>query len=284
MQRAKYFDYSQRYLDQSYKEIVIPANTTLSPQLANDAFHVWPRGQFMLSGFPKIDGSFSLSLQLPRSGDITFDKLATLDDYRNFFSQHFPDALSFADPYLHSYVSKPEGSLLTVKCAPWSTGGRVGLIGDACHGILPFLGQGANAGFEDCLALLASLEDNQHNWQQAFVDYENRRRPNTDLIADWSYENFQTLQKHIADPAFALRKQLELRFVHLFPDMDSPSRYYNIAFTRKPYQEIQNIDRRYAELFTHILSTDGIEKKLMSDSADTLILRAAKAYGFTDSK
>ena len=45
------------------------------------------------------------------------------------------------------------GILGTVHCAPWHVGGRVLLLGDAAHAIVPFHGQGMNCGFEDCLVL-----------------------------------------------------------------------------------------------------------------------------------
>lgn len=44
----------------------------------------------------------------------------------------------------------------------FNVGGRVLLIGDACHAIIPFFGQGTNSGFEDVLVLtnlLAQVED-----------------------------------------------------------------------------------------------------------------------------
>ncbi|ACK72925.1 monooxygenase FAD-binding [Gloeothece citriformis PCC 7424] len=65
---------------------------------------------------------------------------------------------------------------------PWSKG-RVVLVGDAIHGMPPFLAQGANQGLEDALALttvIANMGDKNH-WDdtqinQAFTDYESLRR------------------------------------------------------------------------------------------------------------
>lgn len=62
----------------------------------------------------------------------------------------------------------------------WSQG-RVTLLGDAAHPVVPVLGQGANMAFEDayelaeCLAYAPSLET-------ALSDYERRRIPRTDEI------------------------------------------------------------------------------------------------------
>ncbi|MEJ7662168.1 MAG: FAD-dependent monooxygenase [Hymenobacter sp.] len=41
------------------------------------------------------------------------------------------------------------------------------LLGDAAHAILPFYGQGMNAGFEDCTVLNHLLEQHgEANWDQ----------------------------------------------------------------------------------------------------------------------
>ncbi|AFZ21614.1 FAD-dependent oxidoreductase [Allocoleopsis franciscana] len=67
---------------------------------------------------------------------------------------------------------------------PWSNG-RVVLVGDAAHGMPPFMAQGANQGLEDALAVVTLIakiaqENNWDNTQaltQAFEKYEQLRRP-----------------------------------------------------------------------------------------------------------
>jgi 2-polyprenyl-6-methoxyphenol hydroxylase-like FAD-dependent oxidoreductase len=67
---------------------------------------------------------------------------------------------------------------------PWSMG-RTVLLGDAAHGMPPFMAQGANQGFEDAIAIvdaIANIAEN-HNWDnipaiaQAFEKYDHLRRP-----------------------------------------------------------------------------------------------------------
>ncbi len=66
----------------------------------------------------------------------------------------------------------------------WSAG-RIVLVGDAAHGMPPFMAQGANQGFEDALAvvtLIANIQDKQ-DWDDTqviatiFEKYERLRRP-----------------------------------------------------------------------------------------------------------
>ena len=56
-------------------------------------------------------------------------------------------------PRGRSSARNPIGSLVTIRCWPWHRDGRVALLGDAAHAIVPFYGQGMNAAFEDCVVL-----------------------------------------------------------------------------------------------------------------------------------
>jgi salicylate hydroxylase len=60
----------------------------------------------------------------------------------------------------------------------WSVG-RVSLLGDACHAMLPFLGQGANMAIEDGLILARCLEKYEGNPITALTHYEAARRERT---------------------------------------------------------------------------------------------------------
>jgi hypothetical protein len=51
-------------------------------------------------------------------------------------------------------LENPSGLLGTVRTTKWNYRGRVVLLGDAAHAIVPFFGQGMNCGFEDVLQLL----------------------------------------------------------------------------------------------------------------------------------
>lgn len=46
-------------------------------------------------------------------------------------------------------LTNPNGLLGTVRTTKWNCRGRVLLLGDASHAIVPFFGQGMNSGFED---------------------------------------------------------------------------------------------------------------------------------------
>jgi len=50
---------------------------------------------------------------------------------------------------IEQMLTNPNGLLGTVRAEAWAHRGRVLLLGDAAHAIVPFFGQGMNCGFED---------------------------------------------------------------------------------------------------------------------------------------
>ncbi len=71
--------------------------------------------------------------------------------------------------------------------AHW-TQGRVTLLGDACHPMLPFMAQGAAMGIEDAVVLARCLAAGQ-DVAQALQDYEALRRPRASQIQVASGKN-----------------------------------------------------------------------------------------------
>lgn len=54
--------------------------------------------------------------------------------------------------------------------------GRVALLGDSCHAMLPFLGQGGNMAIEDGMVLARCIQKYQHDLVTALDRYETARR------------------------------------------------------------------------------------------------------------
>lgn len=81
----------------------------------------------------------------------------------------------------------------------WWTQGRISLMGDAAHAMVPFLAQGACQAMEDAWALAHCLTDPQHaTIEAALMDYEARRRPRTARVQAGSRAMVKMV--HEADP------------------------------------------------------------------------------------
>jgi kynurenine 3-monooxygenase len=232
----------------------------------------------MLMGFSNIDGSFTLSLHMPFKGDLSFQSIRTKDDLLSLFEKSFPDVLPEIPTLAEEYFANTTNSMITVRCSPWAFRDRVVLIGDAAHAIVPYYGQGANAGFEDCFVIDQCIEQYGDNWAMVFEEFERLRKPNTDAIADLAVQNFTELRDRVADPRFLLRKKMERKLAQRYADKYT-SLYSMIAFTCMPYAEALRIDMEQRSLLDQIMSRVGIEE-LSEDEIDTIIEDAYAGHVF----
>lgn len=270
LQRTDRFDYSQHYVEQAYKELPLPAGEDGGWQLEGHALHIWPRGRYMLIGFPNLDGSFTLALHLPFEGDPSFESVRTETDLERLFRRAFPDALPRIPDLAERFFAAPTTSMVTIRCAPWSHRGRVALVGDAAHAVVPSYGQGANCGFEDCAILDACLDAAGDDWARALAELERLRKPDADAIADLSLRHFRELQDLVADERFLLRKAVERRVNELFPDRFVPL-YNLVSFTGLSYVEALEIEEEQQDLVDRILALEGVEEGIADGAANGAI-------------
>lgn len=222
--------------DFGYKELTIPARDgdfALDP----DALHIWPRGASMMIALPNPDRSFTCTLFWPKAGVGGFDALTTPEQILDHFRAEYPDAVPLMPTLVDDYQFNPVGLLATVHTDPWQADGKVGLIGDAAHAILPFFGQGANCGFEDVVELDRCLREVGDDWALALPMYQERRRHNAEAIAQLAKENFVEMRDKVGSRTFLLTKKLEHGLEKVLPGTYL-SRYEMVSFTTIPYAEV----------------------------------------------
>jgi kynurenine 3-monooxygenase len=239
--RSNRSELNRKELEHGYKELLIPASANSDYLMEKNALHIWPRGSYMLIALPNPGGSFTVTLFLPFKGEISFESLSSPEAVIAFFRAHFPDALSLITPgaLTEDFFKNPVGTMVTVKCAPWSLetkNARALVLGDAAHAIVPFFGQGMNCGFEDCAVLDKLMEENGDNWNAIFSEFGRLRKPNADAIADMAVENFVEMRDKVADPAFLMEKQVEKILQKEFPG-EYVSRYSLVSFSTVPYRK-----------------------------------------------
>jgi len=74
-----------------------------------------------------------------------------------------------------------------------------------------------NAAFEDCLVFDELLEVHA-DLELLFDDFERRRRPNAEAIAQMSLENYAEMRATVLDPTFKRHQELALELEGRFPD------------------------------------------------------------------
>ena len=124
----------------------------------------------MLIALPNLDGTFTVTLFFPLKGNPSFESLHNKEEVKRFFHDIFPDAVPLLHDVETDFFANPVGSLVTVKCSPWSFDNKLVLIGDAAHAIVPFYGQGMNCGFEDCTVLNDLLNKFNDDWEKVFLN------------------------------------------------------------------------------------------------------------------
>ncbi len=275
MQKTDRFSYSQEYIEHGYKELEIPAGPNGEFLLEKNALHIWPRGSYMLIALPNPDATFTCTLFFPMDGDPSFASLNSVAKARSFFEKEFPDALAMMPNFDSEWKENPDSSLVIIRCYPWTRNTKVALIGDASHAIVPFYGQGMNAGFEDCFVLDRLIEEVGDDWEQILASYEKERKPDGDAIADLAMRNFVEMRDLTGDPDFLLRKKIEGRFSEKYPDKWTPL-YSLVTFSPDVrYSEALALGKRQDELMAEIMAIPEIEEKWDSAEVEAKMLELA---------
>jgi kynurenine 3-monooxygenase len=263
MQRLPRFNYSQHYIEHGYKELCIPPNVPIaigsSHRMHTNALHIWPRGQFMLIALPNLDGSFTCTLFLPFEGKESFENLTNERQVMDFFKKYFPDVIPMMPTLVEDFMENPTSALVTVRCNPWNYGNKILLIGDACHAIVPFFGQGMNAGFEDCTILDSLMDKFDEDWTAIIEEFNASRIEDANAIADLALANFIEMRDKVADPRFLLWKKIEKHLHERFPK-EFQSVYSMVSFSHVPYSQALAEVAEHERLFDRMLAIPNLEE------------------------
>lgn len=225
---------SQHYLEYGYKELAILPGNNGEWMMEKEALHIWPRGKYMMIALPNTDGTFTCTMFMPFEGEVSFEKLKTEADVHHLFDTQFADAKALMPGLIEDFFTNPTSSLITTHIFPWHYKDKSALIGDAAHAIVPFYGQGMNAGFEDCTVLASLLDTYGDDWGTILKEYERKRKPNGDAVANLALNNFTEMRDKVADPKFLERKKIEKELGNRYPDRFI-SVYEMVSFSHIPY-------------------------------------------------
>ncbi|MBL7951982.1 MAG: FAD-dependent monooxygenase [Flavobacteriales bacterium] len=274
------FTYSQEYIEHDYKEVAFPANADGTPKMDPQCLHIWPRRWFMMMGLANQDGGFTGTLFMPNTHTENapgFDTVRTPEQVQAFFKAHFADALPIVPDLMDQYLRNPQSSLVIIRCNPWQVNGKVALIGDAAHAIVPFYGEGMNAGYEDCKVLNDLLnEHGDDNWAEVLARYAAKRKPNGDAIADLSLRNFVEMRDLVADPKFLLRRKIEGHLQAKHPDKWLPL-YSQVKFSDIEYKDAWKEGLRHDRIMEEVLAMEGVEEKWEGDEVERRALELVRS-------
>lgn len=269
MQTSDRFQYRQFYLEHGYKELNMLPDAQGRHRMELNTLHIWPRKEFMMIALPNPDGTFTCTLFFAFKGPVSFEAVQTDEQIEAFFKEYFPDLIDLIPDYREQFRTNPTSSLVTVRCEPWNMGEDILLLGDAAHAIVPFYGQGMNAGFEDCRLFHEMLEST--GWDGLFGRFGAFRKPDGDAISELALRNFIEMRDLTADPGFLLRKKIEKRFFEKHPDVWMPL-YSMVTFSDIPYHKAWNEGLRQDKVMEHVMQMPDIENRWDSDEVEAALM------------
>jgi len=275
MQKTYRFQYSQHFIEDGYREILLPANKDGTYKLDKEALHIWPRGRFMLIALPNMNGSFTCTLFMPHENEqLSFDNLKKKEEIDDFFKNEFSDFYELMPDIAEKWQDHPLSPLAIIRCYPWKVGKAV-LMGDAAHATVPFYGQGMNSGFEDCSVMHELMKKYGENWDAIFESFQKIRKSDGDAIQDLSLHNYHVMRDYVGDPMFLLQKKIEAKFSRNHADEWLPL-YSQISFSDIPYSKALEVGKKQDAIMKEIMQLDDIESIWESKEIEDLILSKLK--------
>lgn len=253
-------NFEQSYIDVIWCEFSIPAASSSEPSnkvsaSAEDGFktspnhlHIWPSEDKMFIALPNLDKSFTCTLFAPSA---TFKELEQNPKaVEAFFQHHFPGSVDLvgASKLQEQFTQHPHLPLISIKCSPHHYTSTGVILGDAAHAMVPFYGQGMNAGLEDVRVLFEHLDahpSTQDGRAKALESYNTARVTDAHTINDLAFANYWEMHAGVRSPLYLFRKRVEEFLSDKVPSTGFATQYSRVSFSNERYSEVSKaVDRQ----------------------------------------
>ena len=159
---------------------LIPADRLKHVDLPERGNYWFGPGRTLITYWIRPQNLYSILASVP-SGEVrreSWTESGDIDELRASFSGLEPRAQAMMDEIDSAFIT---GMFYRDPIERW-TDGRVSLMGDAAHPMVPFLAQGACQGMEDAWVLATMLERHHADPAAGLAEYEQRRRPRTTRV------------------------------------------------------------------------------------------------------
>lgn len=253
MMKFARMNYHQEYIDCLWSEFTMPSTESGDFAISPNHLHIWPAGNFMFIALPNLDKSFVCTLFGPV--DI-FVKLENAPDAElvDFFDKYFPGVTNYISPddLIAQFKRNPHLPLINIKCSPHHFGDSVVIVGDAANAMVPFYGQGMNAGMESVRVLFSKL-DAIPDRAEALASYTEERTKDAHVIADLALGNYIEMRSSVTSRLYKLRKYIEETLDKYVPSLGWATQYSRISFSNMRYSEVIKHSQRQKRILTAFL-------------------------------
>ncbi|CAD6593433.1 MAG: kynurenine 3-monooxygenase, mitochondrial precursor [Alectoria sarmentosa] len=261
-------DYQQEYIDTLWCEFHISPRSDSSFAIDPNHLHIWPGGSFMFIAIPSLDKSFTCTLFAPASH---FNSVSEKPEQKlvKFFHKNFPGVcpeLISASDLQKQFRENPHLPLISIKCKPYHYKSSVVILGDAAHAMVPFYGQGMNAGLEDVRVLFDILDEHniydsavpdhaaRNSAREAALDeYTSRRAPDAAAINDLALRNYEEMRSSVQSPLYKMRKWMEESVNVYLPNLGWRTQYTRVSFENQRYSEVDKAVRRQGRILMGVI-------------------------------
>lgn len=123
------------------------------------------------------------------------------------------------------------------------------ILGDAAHAMVPFYGQGMNAGLEDVRVLFSILDRHvdftstnpaevKKQRALALAEYSESRTADAHAINDLALQNYTEMRASVVSHVYRVRKWLEETLSVYVPSLGWKTKYSRVSFGNERYSEV----------------------------------------------
>ncbi|KAH3982678.1 kynurenine 3-monooxygenase [Parastagonospora nodorum] len=245
--------YQQEYIDKLWCQFHVPPSDKGDFRIPPNYLHIWPQDDAMFIALPNLDKSFTSTLFLTRSG---FEELVASGKVVEYFDEKFPGVvpeLITEDELRKQFNEHDHFPLISIKCSPYHFGSTGVIVGDSAHAMVPFYGQGMNAGLEDVRVLFEILDKYPGDQAKALSEYSEQRTPDAQTINDLALGNYREMASDVKKPLYLLRKWIEEKLYIYVPSAGWATQYSRVTFSNMRYSEVQAAAQRQAKILNGIV-------------------------------
>jgi kynurenine 3-monooxygenase len=245
--------YQQEYIDKLWCQFHVPPTPSGDFRIPPNYLHIWPQDESMFIALPNLDKTFTSTLFLDKVG---FEQLEASGKVVEYFKEKFPGVipdLITEDELRKQFATNEHLPLISIKCTPYHFGSAGVIVGDAAHAMVPFYGQGMNAGLEDVRVLFEFLDKYPSDRTNALNEYTKQRTPDAQTINDLALGNYREMASDVKKPLYLLRKWIEETLYIHAPSAGWATQYSRVTFSNMRYSEVYKASQRQATILNAIV-------------------------------